>query len=363
MEDKKIWKKFLIQALTVSISLLIFVAVLVIYVDPMFHFHAPAKGVSYILDNERYQNNGILKNFDYDALVTGTSMSENFKTSSVDALFGTKSVKASYAGGYFKEIYDAERFALANNPDLKMVIRSVDMSFIMTESDYINPAASYPHYLMDDDPFNDDIYVFNADILFEYVNAELIRSAKKIPADTFDDYMNFEEKDDCSGPGYVLLFVEDYEAPLEQKGLEDSEREMLIENIRANLTANPAAYPDTEFYYFIPPYSIADWWQTYVSKGRLDAYIETMTIVTEELLKYDNVHVFCFYDDTDMVTDLYNYTDSCHYVSSVSEMILEKMASGENELTEDDYKEYYESLRKFYSEFDYSSVIPGAVFK
>ena len=363
MEDKKIWKKFLIKSLAVSITLLILVAALVIYVDPMFHFHSPRTGVSYILDNERYQNNGILKNYDYDALVTGTSMSENFKTTTVDRLFGTRSVKAAYAGGYFKEIGDAEKKALENNPDLKMVIRSVDMSFIMTESDYINPAASYPHYLMDSDPFNDDIYVFNADILFEYVNAELIRTAKKIPADTFDDYMSFAEKDENSGPGYVLLFVEDFEAPEEQKGLDESEREMLISNIRANLTANPAAYPGTEFYYFIPPYSIADWWQTYVSKGRLDAYIETMTIVTEELLKYDNVHVFCFYDDTDLVTDLYNYTDSCHYVSSVSDMILEKMAAGENELTKDNYKKYYEDLRDFYYEFDYPSVIPGAVFK
>ncbi len=363
MEEKKLWKKFLIKTLTVTAVLMAVVAALVIIVDPMFHYHAPVKGISYILENERYQNNGILKNFEYDAVITGSSMSENFKTSVADELFGVRSVKTTYAGGYFKEIADAEKTALKSNPDLKMVIRSVDLSFIMTESDYINPAAAYPHYLMDDDPFNDDIYIYNGDILFEYVNAELSRTAKKIPADTFDEYMDFSEKDENAGPGYVLLFVEDFEAPLEQKGLDEADRKMLVENIRANLTANPAAYPGTEFYYFIPPYSIADWWQTYVSKGKLDAYVETMKIVAEELLKYDNIHVFCFYDETDIVTDLYKYTDSCHYASDINDMILERMASGENELTADNYKEYFEEIKRFYSEFDYSSVIPGAEYK
>ena len=363
MTEKKDWKKFLIISLTTSVTLLIIVTAVIVTVDPMFHFHGPVTGVSYLLNNERYQNNGILKNYEYDAMITGTSMSENFKTTLVDELFGVNSIKTTYAGGYFKEIAYAEETALKYNPDLKLVIRSVDLSFIMTESDYINPAAAYPHYLMDENPFNDDIYIYNADILFEYVNAELIRTAKGVPADTFDDYMNFEEKDEETGPGYVLLYVEDYEAPYEQRNLTDEEREMLLNNISENLTKNPQEHPEVEFYYFIPPYSIADWWQTYVSKGKLDAYVETMRIVTEELLKYDNVHIFCFYEETDIVTDLYKYTDSCHYVSSINDMILERMAAGENELTKENYVEYFDRIYDFYSEFDYSSVIPGAEYK
>ena len=56
-------------------------------VDPYFHYHKPLAGLEYAIYDERYQNDGIVKHFDYDAILTGTSMTENFKTSEFDALF------------------------------------------------------------------------------------------------------------------------------------------------------------------------------------------------------------------------------------------------------------------------------------
>lgn len=47
-------------------------------IDPYFHYRKPnVDGYFYTLYNERSQNNGISKHFDYDALITGTSMTEN----------------------------------------------------------------------------------------------------------------------------------------------------------------------------------------------------------------------------------------------------------------------------------------------
>lgn len=59
----------------------------------MFHYHAPLKFLSYPLVNERYQNNGIVRHFDYDSVITGTSMTENFKTSEAQKLFGSDFIK------------------------------------------------------------------------------------------------------------------------------------------------------------------------------------------------------------------------------------------------------------------------------
>ena len=42
-----------------------------------------------------------------DAVLTGTSMMENFKASRFDSLFGVSSVKIPYAGGYYKEVDQA----------------------------------------------------------------------------------------------------------------------------------------------------------------------------------------------------------------------------------------------------------------
>ena len=98
MEEKKDWKKFLILELSITALLMIAVAAVVAFVDPFFHYHAPLRDFSYIMDNERYQNDGITRNFEYDALITGTSVSENFRTTLADELFNVTSVKATYAG-------------------------------------------------------------------------------------------------------------------------------------------------------------------------------------------------------------------------------------------------------------------------
>lgn len=70
----------------------------VYHIDPFFHYHKPyTNGYYYTLNNQRSQNNGICKHFDYNALITGTSMTENFMTSEMDAIFGTNSVKVPFS--------------------------------------------------------------------------------------------------------------------------------------------------------------------------------------------------------------------------------------------------------------------------
>lgn len=358
MEDKKTWKKFLIQEIVITTLLMLAVAGLVIFVDPFFHYHAPHENFSYILDNERYQNDGITKNFEYDALITGTSVSENFRTSLADELFGVRSVKATYAGGYYKEISDAERRALEYNHDIRLVIRSMDTFFAMSDKDYRNPEAADPAYIYDNNPFNDDAYIYNADVLFLYVNPEISRTVKGIPSDNFDTYMRFAE-DRPLGAEAVLQYIGNVVPAEKQRGLTDDERKQLLENIRCNLTANIAAYPDVTFYYYIPPYSIADWGWSHVAEGDFDAYIETMKILTSEVLQYENAHVFCFYDETELITDLNNFSDPQHYSGEVSDMILVWMANGEHELTVETYEQYFDDIAEFYLNYDYSLMYAG----
>ena len=60
-------------------------------VDPYVHYRKPRIDTYYYkLNAPREQNNGIVRNFDYDGLITGASTSECFKTSEMDSLFGTK---------------------------------------------------------------------------------------------------------------------------------------------------------------------------------------------------------------------------------------------------------------------------------
>lgn len=98
-------KRWLLIVLIVSIIGLVFFTSLVIIVAPFFHYHGPVKNLAYELDcegynSERYIGDGIVRHFEYDAIITGTSMSEHFKTSDFENIFGMKAVKVCYSGGF-----------------------------------------------------------------------------------------------------------------------------------------------------------------------------------------------------------------------------------------------------------------------
>ena len=71
-------KKWFIGTLIGIVSILLLLVAMVCVIDPYFHYHASIEGVSYRLGNQRYINDGIARHYDYDAIIIGTSMTENF---------------------------------------------------------------------------------------------------------------------------------------------------------------------------------------------------------------------------------------------------------------------------------------------
>lgn len=79
-KNNKIHIIWIITTIMLTIISFCVFTLITVYIDPLFHYHKPLQGYGYPLDNERYQNDGITRNFEYDSITTGTSMVENFKT-------------------------------------------------------------------------------------------------------------------------------------------------------------------------------------------------------------------------------------------------------------------------------------------
>ena len=357
MNKNNTWKKFFIELCVITAVLFLAVIIFVVTFDPWFHYHAPIKGLSYTLDNERYQNDGIARNFEYDGIITGTSMTENFKTSIAEECWGMDFVKISYAGSYFKEISESTERALSYNPDTKVVICSLEMAFIMFDKDLDSPEVPHPDYLYDNNPFNDVEYIFNKKILTYYIPETIGRTIKGVPADSFDEYSRFADVRPTGKDIVLAHFPKPYVADLTVH-LNDEEKEIIRGNIEQNIIANAKAHPDVQFYYFIPPYSGVNWYGSQIATGTFDRYMEIFRFVSGELLQYDNIHLFCFYDDTDMVMNLDNYSDDCHFSGEISDMILVEMSKEDSphELTADNYMEYFDHIDEFYRNYDYESL-------
>lgn len=132
---------------------------LTVVVDSYFHYHKPLESLAYYFRNERCQNDGIVKHFDYDALITGTSMTENFKSSEMDELLDVRSVKVLFSRATYQETRENLERAFAANPDLRTVLCGLDYKHFYGDFNamWYN---SYPLYLYDDNLFNDVNYIF-----------------------------------------------------------------------------------------------------------------------------------------------------------------------------------------------------------
>lgn len=349
--NRKKWSILFIVLYTV---VMLTVGGLVIIVDPYFHFHAPMEGLSYSLEKVFYINDGVSQHFPYDAIITGTSMTRDFMTEEAEEQFGGKFVRLTYHGEAYKRISEGIRKAAGTNEDLKLVIWGLDTMWLIADKD-LEGYEEYPDYLLDDIWWNDTNYLYNKEILWNDVLPEIVHTVQGKPADKFDDYTT---KGAVGRAGVIA----NYERPPKvEKELDQEETALFFETMKSSLDQNVlpviADHPDVTFYIFFPPYSIC-WWDGFHQSGE-EALMRRVNIekyAIEQLLPYDNVRLFSFFNNYELICDLDNYVDEAHYAGKISSKILTWMKEGEYELTEENYREYIEEIGTFYSNYDYDSV-------
>lgn len=337
------------------IVILVSVMLLVIYVDPYFHFHGPIEGISYRLGNQRYLNDGLARHFDYEAVIIGTSMTENFKPSEVEELFGKKAIKTPFSGAGYKELADNLRRYYTYNDNIDMVIWGMDMASLCEpwdDSKYKD--EEYPNYLYDDLLVNDINYLLNKEVILKGVVSDLLYTILGRDSTTLDDYSTFEEE---SGINAVLgNGPYEIESPSEkEKGIVGEFAHLPRETIEKNFISVIKEHPETEFYIFVPPYSIATW-ANFWSWGVVSKSLEVEKTAIEMLTDYDNVHVFCFFSEHEIIDNLDNYVDKTHYTADINSEILIRMKNGQNEITKDNIDEYFDALFQYYSTYDYGKI-------
>lgn len=351
-------KRWLTGWLVLVVMSLVIIGAWVYKIDPYFHYHKPdTNNYYYSLNNQRSQNDGISKHFDYDALITGTSMTENFKTSEFDDVFGVNSIKVPYSGGSYKEINDNLVIALNNNPNLKTIVRCLDMEKFFEEASAMRyELGEYPMYLYDSNPFNDVNYLFNRDVIFgrAYPMTVANETDEFEPGITsFDDYSRWQN---CIfGINTVCPDGIKYSGHGDAIHLTNEEKKVIEENITQNVTSLADKYPDVNFYYFFSPYSIV-WWEWVASDGTIYKRLEAERYIIELILEHKNIHLYSFNNRVDIITDLNNYKDRAHYGPWVNSLMLRWMKDGKYLLTKDNYKDYLQKEYDFYTTYDYNAI-------
>ena len=349
MTDKKVRNFILAMGVTVALGL-IAAGAAVITVDPFFHYHAPLKSFPYVVDDQVDMNPGLAAHMDYDSVLLGSSMTVAFDTDWFMEDMGLKTQKLSYNGAYPKDqAIILDKIFKAKGDSVKRVFLGIDE--LNYSSDTEQTKFEPTDYIYDDNVINDVKYIWNKTVLLDYVIKPLV------------DRSDASEWNKIYKPWwqpmhYNLANVRLYYTPAPETP-DKTTADEYIEGIRANLDANILPYieahPDTEYTIFYPPYSILYWYDA-KRQDQIDSIIAKYDYMTRRLLEYDNVEVYFFQNDRDIICDFDNYADHTHYSPEVCHYMTDCMAEGKRRVTLQDLDKELEDLKDLAENYDYDSI-------
>lgn len=331
---------FIKKLIVIVLCVAVFMGVIVFLFDPFFHYHKPWFGLKAVLNDKEYQCVGTLKNFDYDALLVGSSVMENNDNGWYDEAYDVTSIKAIRSYGATADLCYLMDVAYEDH-EIKRVFYNIDPSSLSAAAETTYESTGCPMYLYDDNPFNDVQYLLNKDVL-------LSKIPYMIACSVIGDYdeglsYNWAQWKTFSKAQTLSTYYRkrDVEVMLEENYYQSE----LDANI-ALLTAQVESHPETEFIFFYPVYSML-WWDGIVRTGERDAYIYNEIQMTKALLQYENVRIFCFQADEKVATDLDNYMDSIHFSQEINRLMLDQILEGNYEMTSDNYEEKILEVKEF----------------
>jgi len=319
-------KRWTIFCLILILGALLGIVGGVCLVDPFEIYHQATAFIPPIANGtQNYSNAGVAKSYEYDSVVIGSSMTENFTPSQLDSLFGGRFVKLPINGGSpfnHKQMMD---LAFGTH-DVKRVLYGVDVEALTWF--YKTPKCEMPEYLYDDNFFNDTAYWFNSSVLLKYIPACLRTLGQSAP-DLRDTMYNWGDMYEY-GKDAALRDIRFTGETVEQKNV--TEEIVLSQQSKLNVEYNFLPYienhPDTEFLFFFPPYSLAHWYSFY-QKGDFEYHLIQKEALTDILLQYENVKVYDFQARTDWILNLDHYIDSSHYGPWINDAMGEAIARDE----------------------------------
>lgn len=340
---KQAYKRWVCGLLAACAVLLAACAAVVYFVDPCLYYRIP-EDWDPVLFSERYQAAGLAKNVPADTVLMGTSLAANYRGSEIAETFGTTAVRITIPDGYLSE-FDKTMDVLFRSQDPQRVIFGLDANILVRDESGLTSAM--PDYLYNGNPFDDVKYLINKDTL--YYSAYVLMANRWDEADTLDEGFTWD--------GDVwwnhATALANYTRP--EIVQETVPADAYLRHASDNLDVVEGwitAHPETEFDIFFPPYSILFWDKT-ARLGETEAVFAALDLACERLLQYDNVRLYNFLMDPDIVLDLDNYCDYVHHSGAVCTQVLAKMAAGECRMTEENYRDTLAQWRDFVVDYDY----------
>lgn len=318
------------------------IVLLTIYLfDPYQLFHKPYFRGTIFDSNMRYQNAGVINNYDFDSIILGSSLMVNTSSYEATQKLGNSWVNLSISGGMTNERLDVLNYAITKHK-IKNVIFSIEPKWITDN----NEKNDY-FYLYDDNPFNDFKTYLNEKFLFcLFIQKACIRGSDSLDRPAAVYYkLGF-----TSRLGGFDSWIQNSAHPDIKTILENILSFNKMKNIQENIKVSNylietlKKYPNINFYLLIPPTSRLNHKLSYNQD-----FINNIKEILSLHLK--NVKIFGF-DNTNIPNNLSRYVDLIHYDEKVNSFMLDAIKNDTHRITLKNIDSYFKEMKKKVEAYD-----------
>jgi hypothetical protein len=302
-----------------------------------------------ILDTEqRLQVAGFVKNFDYDLVMVGNSVTENFSHKLMKQLVPSKPIFLSMAGaGTLEQIIPLKK-ALKTGK-VKTVIWGLTQNTLGYKDDILPP--TFPLYLYEDTLQSTFKYLFSFTTLqasFSYLG-KFFKSEKRSDAEILETYRN-KKKSLTISKEFMLNIYRTSVAKTKDPCptvIDYTEANLKGKNLLKDVVSLIQQYPHVQFYIFLPPYSLSEYNLAYNNNCiGFENILKTREVIFKHLVPLPNVKLYDFETDLSMVGNLEGYEDLMHFGQTIKDDMLIKMRNNIDLVTLDNMSEKNRAFRQ-----------------
>lgn len=346
MMEKQITKKWIVFFFCGVFGVLACLCLVAYIVDPFFQFRT--KDNAYMLSGQ-FVSAGLVKNYDYDTLIIGSSMTQNFDMDLFREKLGVKPLHIGLGRMESNEELEFLELAYARG-DVDRYYICADM-YMFTEA----PGESKnPQYLLKNGFLSKCRYLLSYEVWARYIPIDIgFMILDRLGISLPQKYQDAKSIDKLENFSLDYTFSE--EVVLSNYaggayGVSGVEVENLYERMKIQIDnyISGLDFERGEYVFFFPPYSALYWVDTQLT-GAFDPYMQGKKYFVQKLTEC-GATVYDF-QPAELITDLNNYKDITHYSPAVNDWMVECMAKGENIITVEDCDEKQAELESRVDEF------------
>ncbi|WP_278347771.1 hypothetical protein [Helicobacter pullorum] len=332
--------------------------------DPLQLFHKPIFRETTFFGDMRLAARGIIRYYDFDSVILGTSMLENTSAkeageklggkwvnlSLINSSYDERAVVLEYLFGYKKPqkiIYSLESFTIASIKD------SSRFDYLYDE----NPLDDFKVYL--NDKFilcalawreSKDCTGRDLEELLKWSNHEDL----KILFGGFEKWLKYGKKETIA----MLKNIKDTPFVVKKDNFDLEKQRSYIQTYVLDFVAEN---PQTQFYFIVPTYSRLSY---RIGSGDFDNkvfYNRALNLkwFVQELEKYPNAKIYGF-DTLDYADDIANYRDFTHYNVDMNSLHLDSIRGEKHILDSNNIDSYLKVMEDKIKNYDLKPFIEKA---